>query len=111
MHGFRFEYSNAFTALLVYMLPFEVCINLAVHVRFSNYSAWIIWCQTHTQVERKIMEGKREALFRKASESSSVGSTLQEKLTELDSIKPRPYGSLQAVCIQFFHLSSHAYNI
>ncbi|XP_015575851.1 peroxisomal nicotinamide adenine dinucleotide carrier isoform X2 [Ricinus communis] len=54
--------------------------------------------QTHTQAERKITEGKKEALLREASESGSTGTTLQEKLTELDSIKPRPYGTLHAAC-------------
>ncbi|KAI9201062.1 hypothetical protein LWI28_017490 [Acer negundo] len=53
--------------------------------------------QTHTQAERKIMEGKKEALMREASESSSV-STLHEKLAQLDSIKPRPYGTWHAAC-------------
>ncbi|CAK7345930.1 unnamed protein product [Dovyalis caffra] len=52
--------------------------------------------QTQTQAERKIIEGKKQALLREASESSSIDSTLQEKLAELDSIKPRPYGTLQA---------------
>ncbi|TXG51820.1 hypothetical protein EZV62_020989 [Acer yangbiense] len=52
---------------------------------------------THTQAERKIMEGKKEALMREASESSS-GSTLHEKLAQLDSIKPRPYGTWHAAC-------------
>ncbi|GAY49392.1 hypothetical protein CUMW_118750 [Citrus unshiu] len=51
--------------------------------------------QTHTQAERKIMEGKREALVKEALESST-GSTLQDKLAELDLIKPRPYGTFPA---------------
>ncbi|KAK9270318.1 hypothetical protein L1049_025896 [Liquidambar formosana] len=56
--------------------------------------------QTHTQAERKIMEGKREALMREASEIGSIDSyTLQDKLDELDSMKPRPYGTLHAVGI------------
>lgn len=54
--------------------------------------------QTHTQAERKIMEGKRESLMREASESCSLDSyTVKDKLAELDSVKPRPYGTLQAV--------------
>ncbi|KAH7566953.1 hypothetical protein ACOSP7_011403 [Xanthoceras sorbifolium] len=53
--------------------------------------------QTHTQAERKIMEGKKEALMRESSESPT-GSTLPEKLAELDSIKPRPYGTWHAAC-------------
>lgn len=52
--------------------------------------------QTQTQAERKIIEGKKQALLREASERSSIDSTLQEKLAELDSIKPHPYGTLQA---------------
>lgn len=53
--------------------------------------------QTHTQAERKIMESKKEALLREASENSLIGSGLQEKLAELDAIKPRPYGTIHAV--------------
>ncbi|XP_010266330.1 PREDICTED: peroxisomal nicotinamide adenine dinucleotide carrier-like isoform X2 [Nelumbo nucifera] len=54
--------------------------------------------QTHTQAERKIMEAKREAILREASISNSTDlSTLQDKLDELDSIKPRPYGTTYAV--------------
>ncbi|XP_010266331.1 PREDICTED: peroxisomal nicotinamide adenine dinucleotide carrier-like isoform X3 [Nelumbo nucifera] len=53
--------------------------------------------QTHTQAERKIMEAKREAILREASISNSTDlSTLQDKLDELDSIKPRPYGTTYA---------------
>lgn len=53
--------------------------------------------QTHTQAERKTLEAKKEALTREASESNLIGSSLQEKLAELDSIKPHPYGTLHAV--------------
>uniref|UniRef100_A0A7N0RAL3 Uncharacterized protein n=2 Tax=Kalanchoe fedtschenkoi TaxID=63787 RepID=A0A7N0RAL3_KALFE len=53
--------------------------------------------QTHTQAERKIMESKREALMKEFHDNgSSDPLTLQEKLAELDSIKPRPYGTLHA---------------
>ncbi|XP_057740916.1 peroxisomal nicotinamide adenine dinucleotide carrier-like [Arachis stenosperma] len=52
--------------------------------------------QTHTQAERKIMEEKKEALRMAASESSLAGSILREKLAELDSKKPRPYGTIHA---------------
>ncbi|CAL0318538.1 unnamed protein product [Lupinus luteus] len=58
--------------------------------------------QTHTQAERKIMEEKKEAIRREASESSITGSTLQDKVAELESIKP--FGTIHAVCnpsIQF----------
>lgn len=53
--------------------------------------------QTHTQAERTIMEQKKEALRR---EAASIGSTdshaLLEKLAQLDSAKPRPYGTRNA---------------
>ncbi|KAE8709793.1 Peroxisomal nicotinamide adenine dinucleotide carrier [Hibiscus syriacus] len=52
--------------------------------------------QTQTQAERKIMESRKEALLREASENSITDTTLQEKLGELDSTKPRPYGTIQA---------------
>ncbi|KAH7510813.1 hypothetical protein FEM48_ZijujUnG0085400 [Ziziphus jujuba var. spinosa] len=52
--------------------------------------------QTHTQAERKILEERKEDLLREASESSLRNSTLQDKLAELDSLKPRPYGTLHA---------------
>lgn len=51
--------------------------------------------QTHTQAERKIMERKREELLREASENNGMDA-LQQKLAELDSMKPKPYGTLQA---------------
>ncbi|GAB4847740.1 hypothetical protein Ancab_026802 [Ancistrocladus abbreviatus] len=44
------------------------------------------------------MGRKREDLLREASEDGSVGSPeLQDKLAELDSLKPNPYGALHAV--------------
>lgn len=49
--------------------------------------------QTQTQAERKIMEEKMKALLSEASESSSG---LQPKLDGLDSIKPRPYSTINA---------------
>ncbi|THG12976.1 hypothetical protein TEA_026334 [Camellia sinensis var. sinensis] len=52
--------------------------------------------QTHTQAERKVIEAKREALLMEASESNFIGSTLQDKLAQLDSTKPSPYGTLHA---------------
>lgn len=53
--------------------------------------------QTHTQAEKNIMEAKRDAILREASESGSRDlSTFQDKLAELDSTKPRPYGTLHA---------------
>ncbi|XVE90917.1 hypothetical protein DITRI_Ditri20bG0114600 [Diplodiscus trichospermus] len=53
--------------------------------------------QTHTQAERKITESKKEALLKEASENSLVASRLKDKLAELDSTKPRPYGTIHAV--------------
>ncbi|KAI4321711.1 hypothetical protein MLD38_035060 [Melastoma candidum] len=52
--------------------------------------------QTQTQAERKITERKKEALLIKASESGWDDSTLEAKLAELESVKPRPYGTLHA---------------
>ncbi|XWS65660.1 hypothetical protein CRYUN_Cryun05aG0132800 [Craigia yunnanensis] len=58
--------------------------------------AFSVLLQTHNQAERKIMESKKEALLKEASENSLIGSRLQEKLAELDSIKPHPYGTIHA---------------
>ncbi|XP_026662326.2 peroxisomal nicotinamide adenine dinucleotide carrier-like isoform X2 [Phoenix dactylifera] len=53
--------------------------------------------QTHTQAERKIMEAKREAILMEASDADATDiETLKEKLSELDSVKPRPYGTCHA---------------
>lgn len=43
------------------------------------------------------MDSRREALLREASEGSLTDSTLTDKLAELDSEKPRPFGTLHAV--------------
>ncbi|XP_059459899.1 peroxisomal nicotinamide adenine dinucleotide carrier-like [Corylus avellana] len=69
----------------------------SLNVLFTN-PVWVLVTrmQTHTQAERKIMEERREALLREASERSLIDSTLQEKLAELDSEKPRPHGTLHA---------------
>ncbi|KAJ4958689.1 hypothetical protein NE237_025800 [Protea cynaroides] len=57
--------------------------------------------QTHTQAEMKIMEAKRVAFLREAAATAPTSSTdaspLQNNLTQLDLIKPRPYGTAQAV--------------
>lgn len=45
------------------------------------------------------MEGKKEALLAEALERGWEESTLHDKLAELESVKPRPYGTLQAVGI------------
>ncbi|KAJ6953197.1 hypothetical protein NC652_005024 [Populus alba x Populus x berolinensis] len=56
--------------------------------------------QTQTQAERKIIEGKKQALLREASERSSIDSTLQEKLAELDSIKTSSIWNFTSVYIE-----------
>ncbi|XP_071719812.1 peroxisomal nicotinamide adenine dinucleotide carrier-like [Rutidosis leptorrhynchoides] len=69
----------------------------ALNVMFTN-PIWVLVTrmQTHTQAEQKILEAKKEALTRELSESSLIGSSLQDMLRELDSIKPNPYGTLHA---------------
>ncbi|GFS35918.1 mitochondrial substrate carrier family protein [Actinidia rufa] len=42
------------------------------------------------------MEAKKAALLMEASECNFIGSTLQEKLAQLDATKPRPYTTLHA---------------
>lgn len=64
-----------------------------------TWHSFFVLPQTHTQAERKIMEEKREALLSEASIISSIGSGLQHKVVELDSIKPHPYGTVDAVGI------------
>jgi len=51
------------------------------------------------------MEEKKEALRKAASESTIADSTLQDKLDELSSTKPRPYGTIHAVSL-LFHFPS-----
>lgn len=54
--------------------------------------------QTHTQAERKIMEAKKEAILRETSKSNSTNlAALKDKLAEIESIKPLPYGTFNAV--------------
>ncbi|KAL8143437.1 hypothetical protein V2J09_016469 [Rumex salicifolius] len=53
--------------------------------------------QTQAQTERKIIERKKADLIMEAAESRLIGSsTLQERLVELDSVQPSPYGTLKA---------------
>ncbi|CAA7406925.1 unnamed protein product [Spirodela intermedia] len=53
--------------------------------------------QTHTQAERKIMEMKREAIIRDAAETILPDQrTFEDNLAELDSMKPKPYGTFHA---------------
>ncbi|XP_042491814.1 peroxisomal nicotinamide adenine dinucleotide carrier-like [Macadamia integrifolia] len=72
----------------------------SLNVLFTN-PIWVLVTrmQTHTQAEMKIMEAKREAILREASATapSMDVSTLQDKLRKLDSNKPSPYGTAQAM--------------
>nr|GEU46833.1 peroxisomal nicotinamide adenine dinucleotide carrier-like [Tanacetum cinerariifolium] len=69
----------------------------ALNVLFTN-PIWVLVTrmQTHTQAEQKILEAKKEALLRESSESNLIGSSLNDKLRELESLKPNPYGTLHA---------------
>lgn len=65
--------------------------------------------QTYTQAERKIVEAKKEALLKEASQNALSQSSLTRQLAQLDSIKPRPYGTIQAVnttCLNLLSSSS-----
>lgn len=54
--------------------------------------------QTHTQAERKMIDSKRELLLKEISRSNSMDvSVLKDRLAKLDSEKPLPYGTLQAI--------------
>ncbi|XAR64314.1 hypothetical protein NMG60_11024600 [Bertholletia excelsa] len=81
------------------MLSWLVVAAIAgsLNVLFTN-PIWVLVTrmQTRTQAERKIMEAKREALLVESSENNLLDSSLQNKLAELDSIKPHPYGTLHA---------------
>jgi adenine nucleotide transporter 17 len=45
-----------------------------------------------------LIESKRELLLKEISRANSVdGSILKDRLAKLDSEKPHPYGTLQAV--------------
>jgi adenine nucleotide transporter 17 len=53
---------------------------------------------THTQAEKKIMESKKELLLKDVARANSIEvSILKDRLYKLDSEKPRPYGTIQAV--------------
>ena len=71
--------------------------NLIWYQSLQKLTLSLFLLKTHTQAERKIMEERKDALLREASENGLTGSELQHKLDELDSIKSRPYGTLQAV--------------
>ncbi|CAI8605309.1 unnamed protein product [Vicia faba] len=69
----------------------------SLNVLFTN-PIWVLVTrmQTHMQAERKIMDEKKEALRKAASESNLSGSTLEDKLADLNSSKPRPFGTVHA---------------
>ncbi|KAL1540915.1 hypothetical protein AAHA92_25198 [Salvia divinorum] len=71
----------------------------SLNVLFTN-PIWVLVTrmQTYTQAERKIVEAKKEALLKEASENALSQSSLTIQLAQLDSIKPRPYGTFQAAC-------------
>jgi hypothetical protein len=48
------------------------------------------------------MEEKKEVLRKAASESMLAGSTLEDRLEELNSTKPKPFGTIHAVSVDFF---------
>lgn len=73
------------------------------------YDFMEMYFQTHTQAERKIVEAKRESLLREASENDLLRSSLPQKLAELDSLKPHPYGTIHAVS-SFFPFYSFCYS-
>ncbi|XP_020268361.1 peroxisomal nicotinamide adenine dinucleotide carrier-like [Asparagus officinalis] len=71
----------------------------SINVLMTN-PIWVLVTrmQTHTQAERKIMEAKREAILKEASGSNPIEvSAVRAKLAELDSVKPRPYGTILAM--------------
>jgi len=45
------------------------------------------------------LEENKEALRKAASESRLAGSTLEENLEELNSTKPKPFGTIHAVSL------------
>ncbi|KAK2399871.1 hypothetical protein P8452_06949 [Trifolium repens] len=69
----------------------------SLNVLFTN-PIWVLVTrmQTHNQAERKIMEEKKEVLRKAASESMLAGSTLEDRLEELNSTKPKPFGTIHA---------------
>ncbi|XP_042014994.1 peroxisomal nicotinamide adenine dinucleotide carrier-like isoform X2 [Salvia splendens] len=71
----------------------------SLNVLFTN-PIWVLVTrmQTYTQAERKIVEAKKEALLKEASQNALSQSSLTMQLAQLDSIKPRPYGTIQAAC-------------
>ncbi|XLR23670.1 hypothetical protein S83_051570, partial [Arachis hypogaea] len=70
---------------------------LLVSVSFTNsLSIGPLFLKNTQFYSLKLLEEKKEALRRATSKSSLAGSILREKLAELDSKKPRPYGTIHA---------------
>lgn len=64
----------------------------------SNYWLTLASFQTHTQAERKILESKKDLLLKEISRANSLDvSILKDRLIKLESEKPHPYGTFQAV--------------
>ncbi|WVZ56079.1 hypothetical protein U9M48_006659 [Paspalum notatum var. saurae] len=71
----------------------------SINVLLTN-PIWVLVTrmQTHTQAERKILESKRELLLKEVSRANSLEvSILRDRLVKLESEKPLPYGTLQAI--------------
>uniref|UniRef100_A0A0E0IM63 Uncharacterized protein n=2 Tax=Oryza TaxID=4527 RepID=A0A0E0IM63_ORYNI len=71
----------------------------SINVLLTN-PIWVLVTrmQTHTQAEKKIMESKKELLLKDVARANSIEvSILKDRLYKLDSEKPRPYGTIQAV--------------
>ncbi|TVU47858.1 hypothetical protein EJB05_07472 [Eragrostis curvula] len=71
----------------------------SINVLLTN-PIWVLVTrmQTHTQAERKILESKKELLLREVSRANSMEvSVLKDRLAKLESEKPRPFGTIQAI--------------
>lgn len=71
----------------------------SINVLLTN-PIWVLVTrmQTHTQAKRKILESKRELLLKEMSRANSLEvAILKDRLVKLESEKPRPYGTLQAI--------------
>ncbi|KAG2542404.1 hypothetical protein PVAP13_9NG841700 [Panicum virgatum] len=71
----------------------------SINVLLTN-PIWVIVTrmQTHTQAERKILESKKDLLLNEIYRANSLEvSILKDRLVKLESEKPHPYGTLQAI--------------
>ncbi|PUZ42102.1 hypothetical protein GQ55_9G557700 [Panicum hallii var. hallii] len=71
----------------------------SINVLLTN-PIWVLVTrmQTHTQAERKILESKKDLLLKEISRAHSLEvSILKDRLVKLESEKPHPYGTLQAI--------------